>query len=119
MKYLKKYIITYLITSLEISISCLFLTILYYFDIIADYYFPFLLLLSTILCLFFNSFLLGKSCSKKGYFEGLKLGSCFSITLLTISIITSKFTWKLLLYYFIIIITSILGSIIGINKKKT
>ena len=115
MKFLK----IYLTTSIEIIINCFLLTLLYYYDIISNYSFSFLLLLSILLCLLYNSFLLGKTSTKKGYIEGLKIGLLFTISFLIITLITSHFNLKLLLYYFIIIITSILGSIIGINKKKT
>lgn len=117
MKSLKKYFTKYIITSLEILLLTFIITAFYYYDIIPNYIFSFLLLLIILLCLFFNSFILGKESKEKGYFEGIKLGSLFTITFLLIVLITHKFTWKLLIYYFIIITTSILGSILGINKK--
>lgn len=63
--------------------------------------------------------LTGRNCDKKGYIEGIKLGSIISIALLILNIIFLRtFTLKIFLYYLLIIISFTIGSIIGINLKK-
>lgn len=63
----------------------------------------------------------GLKVKEKAYIEGLKIGLLNISTLYLLSIITLNFTitLKRLLYYLIIISISILGCIIGINKKDT
>ena len=61
----------------------------------------------------------GKKTEKKAYKTGLKNGLIFTLTLIFLSIITNSFSFTLrkTLYFMIIISISIMGSIIGINKK--
>ncbi len=63
----------------------------------------------------------GLRSNEKAYLQGLKLGSINILILYILSIITLDFriTIKRILYYLIIIGITILGSIIGINKKGT
>lgn len=61
----------------------------------------------------------GKKCPKKGYIEGLKQGGLIVLILTILNIIfIRKFSLNILIYYLIIIISSIIGCIIGINLKK-
>lgn len=63
---------------------------------------------------------LGKKTTDKAYKTGLKNGLITSISLIILSLITFNFTFniKTLLFHIIIIFISILGCIIGINKKR-
>lgn len=63
---------------------------------------------------------IGKRLDDKAYKRGLKNGLITSLILLTLSIITFTFSFniKTILYYLILIFISILGCIIGINKKR-
>ena len=64
--------------------------------------------------------MLGKSTTKKGYLAGLKLGLIISIIFLSLNLIVFKsFQFKNIIYYLIIIITSIIGSMLGIQKKSS
>ena len=68
---------------------------------------------------FISSYILGKNSKNKGYIEGLKLGGLFVLLLIIINlIISTPFSYTILLYYLIILVTSMLGSMIGINRKK-
>ncbi len=75
----------------------------------------FILLLSFILGAF-----AGKNASSKGYVEGLKLSGLMIIILLLCNVIffQSNFTLPRILYYFLILTSTIIGAMIGINKKK-
>ncbi len=62
----------------------------------------------------------GKKADKKGYIEGLKIGICLILVLLFINLIfyNSNISLERVIYYFILILSSIMGSMIGINKKE-
>lgn len=71
------------------------------------------------LFIFIESYKNGKNTNSKAYKMGLKNGLVAITTLMILSIITGSFSLKLsrFLYYAIILVISITGSIIGINKK--
>ncbi len=97
----------------------LLLNTFYYFNVLSDGMLSVLSFLLPLLLLFFCSLLLGRGARQKGYLEGLKLGGCviFFYLLLYILGFGGDFSFKLLLYYFIFLLASILGSMIGINQK--
>lgn len=120
MKYLKKlgFSFIYIIGSL-LSITFI-ITLLNYFNIISDKIISIFKILIPIISLFIGGFYIGKNSNSKGYLEGLKLGSIFSIFLLIFNFLalSNSFKLKYLLFYLIIIVSSILGSMIGININK-
>ena len=56
----------------------------------------------------------------KGYFAGLKIGSLMLLILFLINLVISQkvFSLSLLIYYLILILTSIFGGMLGKAKKK-
>lgn len=78
-------------------------------------------LISIIMYSLITSIKKGLNIEEKAYKEGLKLGLINITTLYILSFLTGniKITLKRILYYLIIIIISILGCIIGLNKKDT
>ena len=54
----------------------------------------------------------------EGYIEGLKYGSIIIILTLIISLIIKSFNIKLLIFYSILLLSSTLGSMIGITRKN-
>lgn len=68
--------------------------------------------------MFIIGLILGKQSDSKGYLNGLLL-SVITILLLVITSLIFKFPLNIntLIYYVILIITTVLGSMIGINKK--
>lgn len=62
----------------------------------------------------------GTSCTEKAYKEGLKKGALLIAFLYLLSCFTLHFALPLkkIIYYAILLICIILGSIVGINKKK-
>jgi len=117
MKAIKMYLIALGGIFLSLIIMCLFLTTLYYFDLISTKTFSILKMISLIIIILVNSFILGKSSVKKGYLDGLKLGGIVSLIFLLISLISKNFDIKIFIYLIIILISSSLGSMIGINTK--
>ncbi len=63
----------------------------------------------------------GLKIEEKAYKEGLKIGIIFVTILYILNCLTLNFSLHLkkIVYFLIIIITTILGSIIGINKKNS
>lgn len=99
-------------------ISTIFITIFNYFNILKPNIITNLKLILPIISIFISSLILGTKSKKKGYLEGLKLGLIIIIILLIITLLTKSFITKSLLFYSILLLTSILGAMIGINKKK-
>ncbi len=118
MEIIKKYSFRFLYTILSIVISLLLITTLYHFNIISSNIYQTLKLIILLVNILISGIILGKKATSKGYLEGIKLGIfmillCFLITLVT----GQELKIRLLLYDSMILITSILGGMIGINKK--
>ena len=118
MEIIKKYSFRFLYTILSIVISLLLITTLYHFNIISSNIYQTLKLIILLVNILISGIILGKKATSKGYLEGIKLGIfmillCFLITLVT----GQDLKIRLLIYDSIILITSILGGMIGINKK--
>ena len=72
------------------------------------------------LIMLISGFLIGKKSTKKGYVSGAILGLIFILFLMFIGLFWGiKFSFGRIIYYLILILCAILGSIIGINKKKS
>jgi len=78
-----------------------------------------IILIGMILTLFIIGFEYGKKATKKGYMEGLKIGGCLIFLLIIINLLFYKtgFSIERFIYYVVLILSSTLGSMIGINKK--
>ena len=119
MKYLKN-----IIFSLGIVISVLFvfafiITILSYFNILSDTITSIFKMLIPIISVLISGIFMGINSTKKGWLEGLKLGILICILLFLFNLLgLNKFKINQLLFYGILIFTSIVGSIIGISKKN-
>ena len=120
MRYLKKlgFSFIYIITS--ILILTFISTIFSYFNIFSDKVMSIVKIIIPIIGLLIGGFYIGKRTNKKGFLEGLKLGLIFSLLLIifNILVLNNSFKLKYLLFYLILIASSILGSMIGINKKR-
>jgi putative membrane protein (TIGR04086 family) len=113
---LKKYLKSYLYLFSSIIILTLILSLLNYF-----YTFPtkIIKLLIPIISILLSSIILGKNTKEKAYLEGLKFTSLYIILSLIISLITKNpFTIKLILSYLLLLLTGIIGSMIGIQIKN-
>ena len=72
-----------------------------------------------IISLFISSMFLGKNIQKKGYIEGIKFGMGYLIVSMIIKIILrTGFNYKVVIIYILMLFSSIIGSMIGINTKK-
>jgi len=120
MNYLKKLGISFIYIISTILILTFLITTLNYFNIISDKIISIFKILIPVISLFIGGIQIGKRSKSKGWLEGLKLGLIFSVFLLIFNFLafSNSFKFKYLLFYLIIIICSILGSMIGINRKK-
>lgn len=117
---IKNFLKHLLFTLLAIFITLFFLSTLYYFNILNSNIMNYIRPLSILIILFISSYKLGKKIEKNGYIEGAKLGGSTVIFFLIISLLLFRedFKLRIILYDTILIMTSILGSMIGINKEK-
>lgn len=101
--------------------STLIISILYYLNILNDGFNNYLLLLSSFISMLVGGIYIGLRSKEKGYIEGLKIGliSIFILMILSIILYKTNINSKNIIYYLILLSSSILGSMIGINKKKT
>lgn len=79
-----------------------------------------ILLIANLVLFFLLNYLNAYKVKKKGFLEGLILGLIFIFLMILIKIllINNKFTISTLIYYIILLITSILGGMFGVNKKS-
>lgn len=118
MSNLKKYFVLMASAILLILITFILETMLYYFNIITPSIYNIIKIIMLLLSFFIPSFILGLSASKKGYLEGIKFSLPLLLVFLVTSIIVKAFTIKVLLFYFIILLASSFGSMLGISRKK-
>ena len=115
---LKNILKSLLIFFITILVGTLIITLLNYFSLFSPNIISILKLILPITAIFITSYRLGKKSEKKGYIEGLKLGFIVIAILFIIVLLLDKFNVKSLLYYLILLLTSVLSSMIGINRKK-
>ena len=73
-----------------------------------------------LLALFLGGFQMGKRRKQKGWLEGLKIGGIFLIILILFQYLGLQihFSIKMVLFYVLIMISSVFGSMLGINKRQ-
>lgn len=113
--YLKS--IGYMIFSLIVTLFLL--TLLNYFNIISGTVVKVIGMIIMYILLFITGYMLGNKGIEKGYLIGIKYGSLFMVIVILINLIIfkSKFTFVSIVYYLSIILTTMVGSILGIQKK--
>lgn len=117
---MKKYIKFSLINILSIIISIFVLTIINYFELLNNNIIDIIKTIIVLVNIFINSYFIGKNSKNKGYLEGIKFGSIFIILILLYNLLfINLFTFKILIYYILILFTSSIASTIGINSKTS
>ncbi len=121
MNNLKKYGFTSLIFLGFLILFSLILTTFNYFDILHFKLTNTFIFIGMILFLFLIGFEYGKKALKKGFLEGLKIGLWLIFILLFINIVFyhDHFSLERIIYYSVLILSSTLGSMVGINKKNS
>lgn len=120
MKYLKIFSRSLLYISVSILLFTMIITILSYFNIISEKTSNFFLMIFSSISLIIGGFILGKSTKSKRWLEGLKLGFSVTILFILFSILILKYHFKIsnFIYYVILIISCMVGSILGRKNKK-
>lgn len=120
MIFFKKIGISFIwILSILLSLTII-LTVMSYFNIFGKKIITIFKITIPILSLFIGGIQIGKRSKKKGWLEGLKLSLIFIIILCLFNYLglNKSFELKNILFYLILIISTIFGSMIGINKNK-
>lgn len=119
MTYLIKYGKRLLWTTISLIISILIISTLYYFNLISSNTFKILEIIILLLNIFISTYILGKKTSKRGYLEGIKFSLIIIILFLLLTLLSSEpLKLKSIIYYLIIMITSVFGSMFGINRRN-
>ncbi len=105
---------------LSILVSIFIITILNYFKILTGNSVKIFELIILFISLFILGLLTGRKANKKGYLEGIKIGSIMVVIILLLNLIVfkNKFTLLNILYYPLLILTSMIGSMVGITKRN-
>ena len=119
MNLIIKYLKTISYIFMCVILFTFFIDIFYYFNFISTGLYKILKIMILLVSIFINCIFLGKDSNKNGYLEGMKLSFILVIILFILNIIfREEIKIKILLYYFIIFLTSSFGSILGINIKE-
>lgn len=117
--FMKKYLFSFIFIICFIMISTLIFTFFNYINFINKETLSIFKITISFFSLFLGGIYIGRHSNKSGYLEGLKIGLIFIVFLLILNLLLHSFELKNLFYYLILILSSIFGSIIGIQKKGT
>lgn len=117
MKSLKNILKTSIYMIIFFLISSLLITVFNYFNILNYKVISILKIITFILSFAIGGYLIGKKSIKNGWLEGFKLSLFISLLLTISTILFESFNASYLIYISILIVSSVLGSIFGINKK--
>ena len=117
---MKKYLIQGLYTFVIFLIGLLLTSILYYFNITNDKINKILIYLVSFVSIFIGALKIGKITKQKGIITGLIYFVFMFIImfLLSITVFNIQIKLNMFIYYLIILVFSILGSIIGKNMQS-
>ena len=90
---------------------------------VLNYFIPFkaetIKLIIPIISMLISSIILGKNIKEKAYLEGIKFSSLYIIfTIIIKLLLKTNFNYKVVIMLIALLITSVIGSMIGINLKK-
>lgn len=116
-----KYFKALLYIFVPILVFSIILSIFYYFNLIGSNMLHYLQLFITAISMLVGGIYIGSKAVKKGWLEGIKIGLEVVIILFILSYLAfdQSLHIKTIIYYLVLIISSMLGSMIGINNRKT
>ena len=120
MNYLKNVGISLLYIIFIILILTFISTFLNYINIFNNSTISIFKIIIPVISMLIGGFIIGKKTGKNGWLEGLKLSLIFIIILTIFNYLglDHKITLKTIIYYAILITSTIFGSIIGVNKHN-
>lgn len=116
--FFKNILKSLLVSVISILVLNLIITILNYISIINLNIINILKYIIPFISVFIGGLYIGKQSINKGWLEGLKLGILFVMILFIINLVFYDYNFKQIILYITVIMGSILGGIIGINKKQ-
>lgn len=115
-------LINYIKSMIEILIlllfSSIFITILYYFEILSSNIINIINYIIIIILFFLLGYKSSKRNKSKGYLSGIISSSSLSLLFIFISLISKEFIVSSLIYYLTLIASSTIGGILGIPKEN-
>ncbi len=120
MKFLK-YLKSLIYILVPILVFTLFLSLISYWNLIPSGIMNYIKLFIVALSMFIGGIYIGREASKRGWLEGIKVGLevIFLLFLISYLAFDQGISLKTMIYYLILLSSSMLGSMMGINKKKT
>lgn len=119
MRYLKNLLQTLAYIGIIIIISTFIITVFSYFNLFNDTIAKTIKFIIPIISVLIGGIMMGRRTNKKGIIEGLRFGIIINIIFVIISIVLGNFKGQSLIFYLIIIISTIFGSLIGVQKKES
>lgn len=119
MVLLLRYLKSLVFILVPLLISSIVSTIINYFDLLSNSTLKYINIILIVISMFIGGFYLGKRSDSKGWLEGIKLGLIWVILLFIVSYLgfDKGLNFKVLIYYIILVFSSMFGGVIGINKK--
>ena len=119
MTNLKKYLSRLFYTFLYLLGAMLFITTLYYFNLMNESVYKVFKIIILIISMFVSGFILGRKAKSKGYLEGIK----FSLMMILIFLVSTVLLGEplkltIIIYYLIILMSTTFGSMLGMSLKK-
>lgn len=120
MNELKNVSICFGIALLSLLVFTFLMTLFNYVGVIPNSMVSIVEIVIPLLSLFIGGYLLGKKSQKKGWLQGLKLGILFILLLLLFQYLGlhMNFDVRNLVFYLLLMMSTIFGSMLGINRKK-
>ena len=117
---LKKIGISFLYILGIILILTLVVTIFHYFNLFHSEVTSIFKMIIPVSAMLVGGIIIGKQSDKKGWLEGIKLGFAFLMFLMIFNYLALRISFQStdIIYYIILIVSTIFGSMIGINLKK-
>ncbi len=119
MKYVKEYGFS-LLKFLGFLLGGSLIMSLFYYFLLPTKITNIVAFLYMVLVFFFFGLSFGKRCENKGFIAGLKIGILLLLLLIFFNVIfyQSSFKFIRVIYYLVLLFSSVIGSSIGINIKK-
>jgi len=116
---MKKFIKPLLCSFGILFISTFIITLLNYIGIISGMILKIIKVIIPIISYFIPGFMIGKNSDKKGWLSGIEIGLMITTLLLILNVLfKTETSIYLILFYIGLTVISVLGSMLGINKKK-
>jgi putative membrane protein (TIGR04086 family) len=108
-----------LISFIILIIGLIVISLSSYINILSGKFLSIFKILLTFTVILVGSFNQGIQSSKRGFLEGLKIGTIFTLLFILLNFIFYKhFAAKNLLYYALIMLVSVCGGMLGISRRK-